>query len=61
MLLTRRTQIKVYRGEGTDAGIARRALAALRSLNAVPPVVTQRGAIPPPPPGVLEDDRPCTG
>jgi hypothetical protein len=60
VLLTRRTQVKVYRGEGTDSGIARRALAALRSLNSVAPVIGDSGPIPPPPPGVLEGTRPCT-
>ena len=60
VLLTRRTQIKVYRGEGTDPGIALRALRALRSLNTVRPVITETGPIPPPLPGVLEGSRPCT-
>jgi len=60
VLLTRRTQIKVYRGEGTDPRIALRALRALRSLNTVRPVITQTGPIPPPPPGVLEGNRACT-
>lgn len=59
VLLTRKTQIKVYHGEGTDAGIALRALETLRSLNAVPPVISATARIPPPPPGVVEGDRPC--
>lgn len=37
VLLTRKTQIKLYRGEGTDARIPLRALEALRSLNTVAP------------------------
>jgi len=60
VLLTRRTQIKVYRGEGSDAGMPLRALRALRSLNAVAPTISATGPIPPPRPGVLEQDRPCT-
>jgi hypothetical protein len=59
VLLTRRTQVKVYRGEGTDVRIGRRALAALRSLNSVAPVIGPSGPIPPPPHGVLEGERPC--
>lgn len=59
VLLTRRTQVKVYRGEGTDGRIGRRALAALRSLNTVAPVISDSGPILPPAPGVLEGDRAC--
>ena len=59
VLLTRRTQIKVYRGEGSDPGMPRRALKALRSLNHVAPVISPTDAIPPPPPGVLDGERPC--
>ena len=60
VLLTRRTQIKIYRGEGTDPGIALRALRALRSLNTVAPVISATDRIPPPLPGVLEGARACT-
>ena len=62
VLLTRRTQIKVYRGVGTDSdpGISLRALEALRSLNTVSPVVSAGDPIPPPPAGVLAGERPCT-
>lgn len=60
VLLTRETQIKVYRGEGSDAAAALRALRGLRSLNAVAPVISETDRIPPPPPGVLEGKRPCT-
>jgi hypothetical protein len=60
VLLTRRTQIKVYRGEGTDPGIALRALTAPRLLNTVSPVISATDPIPPPPPGVLDERRPCT-
>lgn len=60
VLLTRRTQIKVYRGEGTDPGIARRAFRALRSLNTVSPVISASDPIPPPAPGVLDGTQPCT-
>lgn len=60
VLLTQRTQIKVYRGEGTDPGIALRALDALRSLNSLSPVISATDPIPPPSPGVLDGDRLCT-
>jgi hypothetical protein len=60
VLLTQRTQIKVYRGEGTDPGIALRALEVVRSLNSVSPVISASDPIPPPPPGVLDGERPCT-
>lgn len=60
VLLTRRAQVKVYRGQGTDPRVARRALAALRSLNTVEPVVGVDDPIPPPLPGVLEGERPCS-
>lgn len=60
VLFTRRTQIKVYRGEGTDAGLRLRALEALRSLNDVPPFIGPNDVIPAPRPGVLEGTRPCT-
>jgi hypothetical protein len=56
-LLTRKTQIKIYRGEGTDPGIGLRVLRALRSLNSVSPVTTPRGPIPPPPRAVLAGRR----
>lgn len=59
VLLTRKTQVKVYRGEGTDRGISLRALHALRSLNAVDPVVSPTDSIPGPPPGVISGSRPC--
>lgn len=60
VLFTRRTQIKVYRGEETDSGSALRALAALRSLNDVAPVISMSDPIPPPAPGILGGDRTCT-
>ena len=50
VLYSRRIQIKVYRGEGTDSGSALRALEALRSLNDVSPVVSASDPIPPPAP-----------
>jgi len=59
VLLTRRTQIKVYQGEGTDRGISLRALRALRSLNAVAPVISETDPIPGAPPGVISGRRPC--
>lgn len=62
VLLTRRTQIKVYRGVGTDddPGVSLRALKALRSLNTVSPVISASEPIPPPAPGVLDGTKPCT-
>jgi hypothetical protein len=60
VLLTRKTQIKVYRGEGSTAGMALRALEALRSLNTVPPVISATDPIPPPRPGILEQDLSCS-
>ena len=59
MLLTRRTQVKIYRGEGTDAGVALRALEGLRSLNTAPPTISASDPIPPPPSGILEGERAC--
>lgn len=59
VLLTRETQVKVYRGEGADPGAGRRALEALRSLNTVTPVISVTDPIPPPRPGVLEGGGEC--
>ena len=59
VLFTRASQVKVYRGEGSDAGAALRALKELRSLNRVPPVIGSSDPIPAPAPGVLEGARPC--
>lgn len=60
VLFSSKAQIKVYRGEGSDAGTRMRALRALRSINRVEPVVTQDEPIPSPVPGVLSGDRPCS-
>lgn len=60
VLYSRRIQIKVYRGEGTDSGSALRAIEALRSLNDVPPVISASDPIPPPAPGILGGDRVCS-
>jgi hypothetical protein len=60
VLFTHAAQIKVYRGEGSDAGLPLRVLRALRSLNRVPPVIGPSGVIPAPAPGVLQGTRPCT-
>jgi hypothetical protein len=59
VLFSRRVQLKVYRGEGSDAGLPQRALKALRSLNRLPLVIGPSDSIPPPAPGVLERTRPC--
>jgi len=60
VLFTSRAQVKVYRGEGSDAGAPLRALRALRSINAVEPVIRAHGPIPGPAPGVLTGTRACT-
>jgi hypothetical protein len=60
VLLTERTQIKVYSGEGTDPGIALRALEVVRSLNSVSPVISATDPIPRPRRGVLDGKPPCT-
>jgi hypothetical protein len=59
VLCTRGAQVKVYRGQGSDAGLPWRALAALRSANRVSPVFGPGDAIPAPPPGLLAGTRPC--
>ena len=59
VMFTNRVQIKVYRGQGSDPGLAMRALRALRSANAVAPVVHAGDPIPSPPPGVLAGSSPC--
>jgi hypothetical protein len=59
VLFTQRIQVKVYRGEGSDAGLPLRVLHRLRSINRVPPVIDADDTITPPRPGVLEGTRPC--
>jgi hypothetical protein len=59
VLFTRSVQIKVYRGQGSDAGLPIRALRALRSMNGVPPLIGPHDRIPAPPAGVLAGTRPC--
>jgi len=59
VLLTSAAQVRAYWGEGTDAGVARRALAALRSVNDVAPVVDEDDPFPPAPPAVLSGERAC--
>jgi hypothetical protein len=59
VLFTAGAQVKVYRGEGSDAGLAMRALAAIRSINDVPPVIDDDSRIPSAPEGVLAGRRPC--
>ena len=60
VLFTRGAQVKVYRGQGSDAGLAMRALRALRSLNAVPPVIAATGPIPAPDRRILDGSLPCS-
>jgi hypothetical protein len=59
VLLSRRVQVKVYRGEGSDPGLPWRTLSALRSANQVAPVIRPGDRIPPPAPGVLAGTRAC--
>ncbi len=61
LMFTERTQIKIYRGQGSNPGMALRALRALRSLNDVQPRIGRVGPIPAPPPGVLDGTAPCPG
>ena len=61
VLFTRRAQVKVYRGVGSDPGVELRALHALRSLNQLSPRFGSLGRIPGPLPGVLEGTRGCPG
>jgi hypothetical protein len=60
VLFSDRVQIKVYRGQGSDRGLAIRALRALRSANDVEPVVGPGDPIPPAPPAVLAGAAPCS-
>jgi hypothetical protein len=60
VLFSRRAQVKVYRGESTDPGVALRVLGALRSLNRVGPVIDSMHPIPAAPQAVLADMRTCT-
>jgi hypothetical protein len=46
--LTRRAQIKIYRGRGADSQAPLRAFQALRSINQVPPVIGLNRRIPGP-------------
>jgi hypothetical protein len=59
VLFTRGAQVKVYRGQGSDPGLAMRALRSIRSLNAVSPVIARTDSIPPPDQRVLDGSRPC--
>lgn len=61
VLFTSAAQVKVYRGEGSQPGDALRALAALRSINSVPPVIDADARLPSPPGRVLTGERPCKG
>lgn len=59
LMFTRLTEIKVYRGQGSDPDLPLRALHALRSFNDVPPRIGPTDPIPSPAPGVLRGDAPC--
>jgi hypothetical protein len=60
VLFSRRVQVKVYRGVHSKPRGPLGALHALRSLNAVPPVMSSAGRIPAPARGVLDQPRRCT-
>lgn len=59
ILFSRRTQVKVYRGQGSDPELPLRVLRALRSLNRVAPVVRAHDSIAGPARGVLAGSRSC--
>ncbi len=59
VLFTNRVQIKVYGGRGADPGLPLRALRALHSANAVPPLLDRDDPIPPAPRGVLAGTTAC--
>ena len=59
VMFTRYTQIKVYRGQGSDPGMALRALRALRSLNDVRPRIGPTSSIPGAASAVLGGTAPC--
>jgi len=59
VLFTNRVQVKVYRGRGSDSGLPMRVLRALRSVNAVRPILDPGDPIPPAPLGVLEGTERC--
>jgi hypothetical protein len=59
VLFTNRVQVKVYRGQGSDPGIAMRALRAVHSVNSVEPVIDADEPIPPAPRAVLSGAAPC--
>jgi hypothetical protein len=59
VLFTTGAQVKVYRGQGSDPGLAVRAIQALRSINDVPPVIGSTGPIPGADPAMLAGERPC--
>ena len=53
VLFSRRVQVKVYRGQGSDSELPLRVLRALRSINSVAPSIGADDEIPRPAPGVL--------
>ena len=59
VMFTSRVQVKVYRGQGSDSGLALRALHALRSANDVAPVLGEDDAIPAAPRAVLAGEAAC--
>ena len=61
VLFTNRVQVKVYWGQGADAGLPMRTLHTLRSANDVEPVIDADDPIPPAPRAVLSGAAPCSG
>jgi hypothetical protein len=59
VLFTSRVQVKVYRGQDSDPGIAMRALQALHSVNDVAPVLDRADTIPAAPRSVLSGEERC--
>jgi hypothetical protein len=60
VLFSKRVQVKVYRGQGSDRGLALRALRALRSANDVEPRIDSDDPIPAAPLAVLAGRVPCS-
>lgn len=60
VLFTNRVQVKVYRGQGSDPGLPKRALEALRSANDVEPVLDANDPIPAAPREVLSGTAACS-
>jgi hypothetical protein len=60
VLFTRRVQVKVYRGQGSDPGLPLRAMQALQSANDVEPVLSVGEPITAAPRAVLSGAASCS-